>query len=48
MLPLIKRERFLQVFRDKGRFSELLSQVPIHVILEPKAGLLGAAAAAMS
>ncbi|MEF3272870.1 MAG: glucokinase [Chloroflexus sp.] len=48
MLPLIKRERFLHIFRDKGRLSELLAQVPIHVILEPKAGLLGAAAAAMA
>ncbi|MBO9318558.1 MAG: glucokinase [Chloroflexus sp.] len=48
VLPLMKRSRFLQIFRDKGRFSELLSRVPVHVILEPKAGLLGAAAAAMS
>ncbi|WP_298818341.1 glucokinase [Chloroflexus sp.] len=48
VLPLIRRERFLHIFRDKGRFSELLAQVPIHVILEPKAGLLGAAAAAMA
>jgi glucokinase len=48
VLPLIKRERFLQVFRDKGRFSDLLAGVPIHVILEPKAGLFGAAAAAMT
>jgi glucokinase len=44
----MKRSRFLQIFRDKGRFSELLSRIPVHVILEPKAGLLGAAAAAMS
>lgn len=48
VLPLMKRSRFLQIFRDKGRFSELLSRIPVHVILEPKAGLLGAAAAAMS
>ena len=48
VLPLIKRSRFLQIFRDKGRFSELLSRIPVHVILEPKAGLLCAAAAAMS
>ncbi len=48
MLPLIRRKRFLHIFRDKGRFSDLLARVPIHVILEPKAGLLGAAAAAMT
>ncbi len=48
MLPLIKRSRFLQIFRDKGRLGDVLSRIPVHVILEPKAGLLGAAAAAMS
>lgn len=48
VLSLIQRERFLQIFRDKGRFSDLLAHVPVHVILEPKAGLLGAAAAAMT
>ena len=35
---------FLRAFRDKGRLSELLSRVPVHVIMNPSVGLLGAAA----
>jgi glucokinase len=34
---------FLEAFRRKGRFRELLAQMPVHVILNPKAALLGAA-----
>jgi glucokinase len=35
---------FLSAFRDKGRMSELLSRIPVHVIMNPDVGLLGAAA----
>ena len=37
---------FVRAFRDKGRLSELLSRVPVHVIMNPSVGLLGAAAVA--
>ena len=37
---------FLAAFRDKGRKAGFLSRVPIHVVLNPDVGLLGAAAAA--
>jgi glucokinase len=37
---------FLTAFRDKGRMSDLLSRIPVHVIMTPKVGLLGAAAVA--
>lgn len=37
---------FLAAFRDKGRMSELLARVPVHVIVNPNVGLLGAAAVA--
>jgi glucokinase len=44
ILPLLQREdRFLRAFRAKGRLTELLSEVPVHVVLEPRAALLGAA-----
>ena len=33
-------------FRDKGRLSELVSRIPVHVIMNPYVGLLGAAAVA--
>jgi glucokinase len=34
---------FLEAFRRKGRFRELLTQMPVHVILNPKTAVLGAA-----
>jgi glucokinase len=37
---------FMAVFRDKGRLSELLSHIPVHVVMNPKVGLLGSAAVA--
>jgi glucokinase len=37
---------FLKAFRDKGRLSELLSRIPVHVIMNPNVALLGAAAVA--
>jgi glucokinase len=37
---------FLKAFRDKGRLSELLSRIPVHVIMTPNVALLGAAAVA--
>ena len=37
---------FLTAFRDKGRLSELLSRIPVHVIMNPTVALLGAAAVA--
>ncbi|MBX3051458.1 MAG: glucokinase [Caldilineaceae bacterium] len=43
ILPVLEDERFLAAFKAKGRFASLLENVPIHVILNPKAGLLGAA-----
>ncbi len=35
---------FLRAFTDKGRLSELLVQTPVHIILESRAALMGAAA----
>lgn len=44
ILPLLRADdRFLRAFRAKGRLTELLSVVPVHVVLEPRAALLGAA-----
>ncbi|HLF89789.1 MAG TPA: glucokinase [Anaerolineales bacterium] len=43
LLPLLTDGTFLKSFRQKGRFADLLSQIPVHVILNPKTGLLGAA-----
>jgi glucokinase len=43
ILPVLESGRFLAEFTAKGRFAALLKNVPVHVILNPKAALLGAA-----
>ena len=42
ILPALDQD-FMEAFWNKGRFSHLLSQIPVHVILNSKAALLGAA-----
>jgi len=42
----LKGGPFLTAFRDKGRLSELLARIPVHVIMNPNGALLGAAAVA--
>ena len=46
ILPALKSELFLQAFKDKGRFQPFLGQIPVRVILDNRAALLGAAVAA--
>ena len=43
ILPKLKGPTFMQSFTNKGRFSDLLSRIPVHVILHSEAALLGAA-----
>jgi glucokinase len=43
ILPLLERGSFMESFTDKGRMSGLLSRIPVHVILNRNAALLGAA-----
>ena len=43
ILPLLKHDGFMQAFRRKGRFADLLNQMPVQVILNPKIALIGAA-----
>lgn len=44
ILPALQTGAFMQAFRRKGRFADLLERVPVRVILNPKAALMGAAA----
>ena len=46
ILPALQDGRFLRAFADKGRMQTLLERMPVHVITNEKAGLLGAALAA--
>jgi glucokinase len=46
ILPFLQNPSFLEAFNAKGVMTELVSKVPVKVILNPQAGLLGAAVAA--
>ena len=43
ILPALRDGRFIQAFRAKGPMTELVSRMPVKVILNAEAGLLGAA-----
>ncbi len=43
ILPALKHKRFLKAFLRKGRLSHVLAPIPVHVILNARAALLGAA-----
>lgn len=44
ILPLITEgDRFINSFNHKGRVSSLAAKVPVHIVLNPQVGLIGAA-----
>jgi glucokinase len=43
IIPALESGSFLKSYRNKGRFVELLDEIPIYVILNPKSALFGAA-----
>jgi glucokinase len=43
IISLLDRGAFIERFTKKGRFSELVSRIPVHVICNPKIALMGAA-----
>jgi len=45
-LPLIADGTSIAAFNHKGRVSDLLKNIPVHVVLNPQVGLIGAAAQA--
>jgi glucokinase len=47
ILPFLEKPNFLEAFADKGRFSGLMKKVPVKVILNDRAALLGAATSAL-
>lgn len=48
ILKALSGGKFLEAFRDKGRYDELMSAIPVHVILNDRTGLMGAARYAAS
>jgi glucokinase len=43
ILPKLKGSLFMEAFLDKGRMRPLIEAMPVHVVTNEKAGLLGAA-----
>jgi len=43
ILPVLQEGSFLEAFQNKGRYAQLLAQMPVHVVLYSKVALLGAA-----
>lgn len=43
ILPLLQRGDFMKGFSDKGRMSDLMAEIPVHIVLNSKVGLIGAA-----
>ena len=43
ILPVLQDGRFMEAFRAKGPMAPLVARMPVRVILNPEAGLLGAA-----
>jgi len=43
ILNFLIHGKFMQLFKNKGRESFIVSDIPVHVVLNQKAGLLGAA-----
>ena len=46
ILPALRKPIFRTSFRNKPPLTELLSRIPVHVVREPRVGLLGAASEA--
>ena len=44
VLPFLRKETFEEAFLRKGRMRDLVARIPVHVIMNPKAALIGAAA----
>ena len=42
ILPLLQDGTFLQILKSKGRISPVLDDIPIHIVLNPEVGLIGA------
>lgn len=42
ILPELRTGRFMEAFTNKGRFRDLMEEIPVHVILNSQAALLGA------
>jgi glucokinase len=47
IISVLRAGGFMQTYQHKGRFGAMIAQMPVYVILNPKAALLGAARAGL-
>ena len=47
ILPLLQQGAFMKAFSQQGTNASVLEKIPVHVILDPKVGLIGAALTAV-
>lgn len=47
LLPKVGHGAFMRAFVDKGRFASLMEEIPVRILLNPKASQIGAAQAAL-
>lgn len=47
LIDELQQPAFRNAFENKGRFTDALREVPVHAVMHPQAGLLGAAALAL-
>ena len=43
ILKFLESDTFVAAFRSKGRLTSMMEEIPVHVILNPRAALMGAA-----
>ncbi len=48
ILDKLKDGAFINAYKDKGRLSSLVESIPVHVILDDKTALYGAARCALT
>lgn len=48
ILPSLQADGFLEPFFSKGRFRDMMAQIPLHVVTNPRTALLGASYAALA
>jgi len=48
LLPRMMNGKFMAAFRNKERFEDFMSRIPVHIILNPQASVIGAAHVAAS
>jgi glucokinase len=48
VLPFLEGPAFREAFVGKGRYRDLIEHIPMHVVINPRAGLLGAAHAGLA